>query len=89
MIDPVALLEELVAVDSTSARSNLPILGVLERHARGLGLTTRRQLWKDAARVEKGNLVAHRGGEQPGALRSDHRTYLLGNLSNLDLWQRS
>jgi len=66
MIDPVALLEELVAVDSTSARSNLPILGVLERHARGLGLTTRRQLWKDAAGVEKGNLVAHRGGEKGG-----------------------
>ena len=66
MIDPVALLEELVAVDSTSARSNLPILGVLERHARALGLTTRRQLWKDAAGMEKGNLVAHRGGEKGG-----------------------
>ena len=66
MIDTVALLEEMVAVDSTSARSNLPILGVLERHARALGLTTRRQLWNDAAGVEKGNLVAHRGGETGG-----------------------
>jgi acetylornithine deacetylase len=66
MIDPVALLEELVAVDSTSARSNLPILDVIERHARGLGLTTRRQLWKDAAGVEKGNLIAHRGAEKGG-----------------------
>jgi acetylornithine deacetylase len=66
MIEPVALLEELVAVDSTSARSNLPILDVLERHARALGLTTRRQLWRDASGVEKGNLIAHRGGEKGG-----------------------
>ena len=66
MIEPVALLEELIAVDSTSFRSNLPILDVLERHVRALGLTTRRQLWKDAAGVEKGNLIAHRGAEKGG-----------------------
>lgn len=72
MIDPVALLRELVAVDSTSARSNLPMLDVLERHARALGLVTRRQLWTDAAGVAKGNLVAHRGGEKGGLALVGH-----------------
>jgi len=72
MIDPVAVLRELVAVDSTSARSNLPILDVLERHARALGLTTRRQTWTDAGGVPKGNLIAHRGGEQGGRALVGH-----------------
>jgi hypothetical protein len=34
MIDPLALLRELVAVDSTSAKSNLPVLDIAERSAR-------------------------------------------------------
>ena len=72
MIDPVAVLRELVAVDSTSAKSNLPILDVLERHARALGLTTRRQTWTDAGGVPKGNLIAHRGGEQGGLALVGH-----------------
>ena len=66
MIDPVAVLRELVAVDSTSSRSNLPVLDVLERHVRALGFTIRIQLWSDASGVGKGNLVAHRGGEEGG-----------------------
>jgi acetylornithine deacetylase len=71
-MDPVALLRELVAVDSTSARSNLPMLDVLERQARALGLATRRQSWRDATGVEKGNLIAHRGGEQGGLALVGH-----------------
>jgi acetylornithine deacetylase len=72
MIDPVTLLRELVAIDSTSARSNLPMLDALERHARALGFGTRRQLWTDAAGVAKGNLIAQRGGEQGGLALVGH-----------------
>jgi acetylornithine deacetylase len=72
MIDPVAVLRELVALDSTSARSNLPMLDALERHARALGLATRRQLWSDESGVAKGNLIAHRGGEQGGLALVGH-----------------
>jgi acetylornithine deacetylase len=72
MIDPVALLQELIAVDSTSARSNLPLLDVLERQVRALGLATRRQVWSDSAGVQKGNLIAHRGGEKGGLALVGH-----------------
>jgi len=72
MIDAVALLRELVAVDSTSARSNLPLLDVLERHVRALGFSARRQQWTDAAGVAKANLVAHRGAEQGGLALVGH-----------------
>src|SRR4051812_50212631 len=72
MIDRLAVLRELVAIDSTSARSNLPMLDVLERHARALGFSTRRQLWTDAGGVAKGNLIAHRGGERGGLALVGH-----------------
>jgi acetylornithine deacetylase len=71
-MDPVAVLRELVAIDSTSVRSNLPILDLLERHARALGLGTRRQAWTDAAGVPKANLIAQRGGEQGGLALVGH-----------------
>jgi acetylornithine deacetylase len=61
MTDAVQILRELVALDSTSARSNLPIIDALERHAKGLGFATRRQEWTDAAGVKKANLIARRG----------------------------
>jgi acetylornithine deacetylase len=72
MIDPVAVLRELVAVDSTSARSNLPILDVLQRHARALGLQARRLEWTDDAGVLKANLIASRGGEKGGLALVGH-----------------
>jgi len=62
------MVRELVAIDSTSARSNLPVLDVLEREARALGFETRRQPWHDAAGVEKANLVCRRGPDAPGGL---------------------
>src|SRR5215208_3597834 len=67
-MDPVALLRALVAIDSTSARSNLPVLDRLEAEARALGFDTRRATWTDEAGVEKGNLVCRRGPDAPGGL---------------------
>src|SRR5437588_237000 len=72
MIGPGALLRELSAVDSTSARSNLPLLDVLERQVRALGLATRRQIWTDASGVQKANLIAQRGGEKGGLALVGH-----------------
>lgn len=72
MIDPIAVLRELVAIDSTSAKSNLPVLDTLERRARALGFSTRRQTWTDAAGVQKANLIANRGGEQGGLALVGH-----------------
>ena len=71
-MNPVEVLRELVAIDSTSARSNLPMLDALERHASTLGFATRRQLWTDAAGVPKGNLICARGGEKGGLALVGH-----------------
>jgi acetylornithine deacetylase len=67
-MDLVALLRSLVAIDSTSSRSNLPVLDRLEAEARALGFDTRRVTWTDEAGVEKGNLVCRRGPDTPGGL---------------------
>jgi acetylornithine deacetylase len=67
-MDPVATLKALVGIDSTSSRSNGPIIDLLEKEAKGLGLETRRMKWKDASGVDKFNLVCRRGPEQPGGL---------------------
>jgi len=64
----VPLLRSLVAIDSTSSRSNLPILDRLEAEARAAGLDTRRATWLDEAGVDKGNLVCRRGPDGPGGL---------------------
>jgi acetylornithine deacetylase len=64
----VPLLRELVGIDTTSVRSNLPLLDVLEREARSLGFEVRRMSWSDANGVPKGNLVCRRGPEAPGGL---------------------
>jgi acetylornithine deacetylase len=63
----VPFLQALVAIDSTSARSNLPVLDLLERTVRPLGFETRRILWEDRG-VEKGNLVCRRGPDARGGL---------------------
>ena len=67
-MDLVATLRELIGIDSTSARSNLPMLDVLEREVRALGFDVRRMTWTDAFGVEKGNLVCRKGPEAPGGL---------------------
>ena len=67
-MDLVETLKALVAVDSTSTRSNGPIIDLLEREVKALGFETRRMKWKDEARVDKFNLVCRRGPDQPGGL---------------------
>src|SRR6478672_10536201 len=49
---------ELVAIDSTSTRCNVPVVEVLERELRGMGFDCRRYPYRDAAGVEKVNLVS-------------------------------
>src|SRR5438105_1719411 len=72
MIEAAPILRELVAIDSTSARSNKPMLDALEEHARALGFATRRLEWTDAKGVPKGNLIASRGGEKGGLALVGH-----------------
>src|SRR6266542_2714858 len=67
-MDVVPLLRSLVAIDTTSSRSNLPILDRLEDAARGLGFETRRATWVDERGVDKGNLVCRRGPDASGGL---------------------
>jgi acetylornithine deacetylase len=67
-MDLVPLLRSLVAVDSTSTRSNLPVLDLLDDAARRLGFETRRVTWVDEHGVDKGNLVCRRGPDHPGGL---------------------
>lgn len=71
-LDAVPVLRELVALDSTSARSNLPVIDAVERHAHSLGFSTRRLSWTDAAGVAKANLVCHRGAEKGGLALVGH-----------------
>jgi acetylornithine deacetylase len=67
-MDLVPLLRSLVAIDSTSTRSNLPVLDRLEAEARALGFDVRRSTWVDEAGVDKGNLVCRRGPDARGGL---------------------
>ncbi|HET9597299.1 MAG TPA: acetylornithine deacetylase [Anaeromyxobacteraceae bacterium] len=67
-MDLVPLLRRLVAIDSTSSRSNVPVVDVLEELVRPLGFETRRLDWTDASGVAKTNLVCRRGPDAPGGL---------------------
>jgi acetylornithine deacetylase len=67
-MDLVPFLRSLIAIDSTSSRSNLPVLDRLEDAARALGFDTRRKTWVDEGGVDKGNLVCRRGPDTPGGL---------------------
>jgi len=67
-MDLVPLLQALVAVDSTSSVSNLPVLDLVEPLARAAGFEARRQTWRDDRGVEKGNLVCRKGPDVPGGL---------------------
>lgn len=60
-------LAELVAIDSTSARSNARVVDVLEPELRRLGFSCGRHPYQDAAGVEKVNLVAVRPGRDTAA----------------------
>lgn len=67
-MDLVRTLQSLVAIDSTSSRSNAPVLDLIEGLVRPMGFETRQMRWIDAAGVEKGNLVARKGPDVPGGL---------------------
>jgi acetylornithine deacetylase len=59
------LLAELVAVDSTSTRSNGAMLDALEPRLAALGFRCERQRYVDDAGVEKANLLATEGDGLP------------------------
>ena len=63
MTDVVEILRELVAIDSVSARSNVPIAAALEARLVDLGLRVRRFPYVDPAGIEKVNLLAVAGPE--------------------------
>jgi|CXWL01.1.fsa_nt_gi acetylornithine deacetylase len=54
-------LQELVAIDSTSVKSNVPVIEVLEPRLTELGFACKRYSYQDDAGVEKVNLVATHG----------------------------
>ncbi len=55
-------LRELVAIDSTSTRTNLPMMQYLEPRLTRAGFDVQRHRYVDEAGVEKVNLLAVRGG---------------------------
>jgi len=67
-MDLVPLLQSLIAIDSTSSKSNLPVLDRIEQEVRALGFEVRRMTWRDADGVDKGNLVCRKGPEEAGGL---------------------
>jgi acetylornithine deacetylase len=54
-------LRELVAIDSTSTRSNLPMVDVLEDRLHALGFHCERQAWVDERGERKANLIGRLG----------------------------
>jgi acetylornithine deacetylase len=54
-------LKELVAIDSTSTRSNAPVVDLLERRLSSAGFVCERHRYVDEAGVEKVNLLATTG----------------------------
>jgi acetylornithine deacetylase len=68
VMELVPLLKRLVAIDSTSSRSNIEIVDLLEELVRPLGFETRRLDWRDTDGVAKTNLLCRRGPDEPGGL---------------------
>ena len=65
-------LRGLVAIDSTSARSNRALIDLLEARLSGLGMRCERIAYVDEAGVEKTNLVAGRGSGLPALALVGH-----------------
>lgn len=61
MIDLKHTLAALVAIDTTSARSNLPLIDLLELRLERAGFDCRRHAYLDEGGVEKTNLIARKG----------------------------
>jgi acetylornithine deacetylase len=60
-----SLLRELVAIDSTSSRSNLAVVDALQPRLEALGLRCQRQPYLDEAGVPKANLLGFLGEGLP------------------------
>ncbi len=63
-----SILHELVAIDSTSHRSNLPIVAAIARRLEAAGFELTRLPYRDSAGVEKVNLLARAGPAGSGGL---------------------
>ncbi len=59
------VLRELVAVDSSSQRTNVPIIDLLEARLRAQGFACERHAYTDGAGVQKVNLLGTRGEGRP------------------------
>jgi acetylornithine deacetylase len=64
-VELVPLLRQLVSFDSSSTRTNRPIIDFLEPLVVGLGFGVHRQVYRDEAGVEKYNLLAYSPGGSP------------------------
>jgi acetylornithine deacetylase len=60
----VRTLAELVAVDTTSSRTNVPLVDLVAPRLEAAGFALERQRYRDEAGVEKVNLVAVKGGRE-------------------------
>jgi acetylornithine deacetylase len=65
MSELLPLLRDLVAIDSTSTKSNGPLIDALQPRLEALGLRCQRQRYVDDAGHEKVNLLAASGPELP------------------------
>jgi acetylornithine deacetylase len=61
----LSLLADLVKVDSTSSKSNAPMLDALEPRLKDLGFSTERHRYQDDHGLEKANLLATLGSGVP------------------------
>ena len=59
-----ASLTDLVALDTTSSRTNLPLIEMAQAQLEAAGFSAQRQRYTDAAGVEKVNLLAVKGGDE-------------------------
>lgn len=67
-----SLLKALVGIDSTSSKSNAPMVEALESRLAEIGFTCRRHAYRDAAGLEKINLLAQRGEGTPELVLVGH-----------------
>jgi acetylornithine deacetylase len=76
--DLIRTLSELVALDTTSSRSNVPLVDLVSPRLVASGFTVEHQRYRDEAGVEKVNLVALKGGK-PGVPKQRAGLALVGH----------
>lgn len=85
-LDVVKVTKDLVAVDSVSRNSNLPVAAVLEPILRAAGFTVERIAYTDADGVEKVNLVGVKGNGTDGLGFFSHVDTVPGAEWDRDPW---